>query len=372
MEIIEQTIQSLENFIEKKALLKRKHPLRYLFWEATLRCNLNCLHCGSDCFRNNNTRSEELESSLLKKTLTEISQHYDPNKITFAIIGGEPLLRQDIIGVGSFASNLGYRWGITTNGTLLDREMIDKLRKAGLQTISVSLDGLEKAHDQLRNSTGCYQRVTKGIRLLVETPFYKKFDIICCVSKLNINTLPAFIETLIEFRVPAVRFVPVFSRGRASRNSHLMLETDDYHFLLEFIAAIRKTSFQINISLGEEGYWGPEWECQVRDAFHYCGSGITIGTILYNGYVTGCPSVSRVFVQGSIKKQPFIDIWNEAFYPYREGKKELFSNKCQDCSHWDLCEGGGFHLLDQSQKSNVCNYKRIVQRKRVGGPYGNE
>ena len=366
MELIDQTIQSLENFIEKKELLKRTHPLRYLFWEATLRCNLNCLHCGSDCFRNNDTLSEELESSVLKETLTEISKHYDPKKITFAIIGGEPLLRPDIIDVGSFASKLGYRWGITTNGTLLDSEIIVKLRKAGLQTISVSLDGLEKEHDRLRNSSGCYQRVIKGVRHLVEIPFYKAFDLICCVSKLNLNTLPAFIETLIELRVPAVRFVPVFSRGRASQNSHLMLEIDDYHFLLDFISAIRKAPPQIKISLGEEGYWGPEWECQVRDSFHYCGSGITIGTILHNGYVTGCPSVSRKFIQGSIKKKSFIEIWNDEFYSYRKGKKELFSYKCQDCSHWELCEGGGFHLLDQSKMGNVCNYKQIIHRKRMG------
>ena len=28
---------------------KQLHPLRQLFWECTSRCNLHCLHCGSDC-----------------------------------------------------------------------------------------------------------------------------------------------------------------------------------------------------------------------------------------------------------------------------------------------------------------------------------
>ena len=29
--------------------LQREHPLEQLFWECTLRCNLSCRHCGSDC-----------------------------------------------------------------------------------------------------------------------------------------------------------------------------------------------------------------------------------------------------------------------------------------------------------------------------------
>ena len=70
---IDQTIQPLERFIARKERLCREHPLRYLFWEATLRCNLNCLHCGSDCYKDNRTAPDEL---------TAIAEGYDPQKIT--------------------------------------------------------------------------------------------------------------------------------------------------------------------------------------------------------------------------------------------------------------------------------------------------
>ena len=53
------------------------------------------------------------------------------------------------------------------------------------------------------------------------------------------------------------------------------------------------------MTLSEEGYWGPNWECRVRDAFHYCGSGVGIGSILHDGSVTGCPSVSRRLIEGN-------------------------------------------------------------------------
>ena len=366
MDTFEQTIQSLEHFIEKKEQLKQIHPLRYLFWEATLRCNLNCLHCGSDCYKDNNVSSDELDISVIKNELSEIAKNHDPKLITFAIIGGEPLVRPEILEVGAYASRLGYHWGITTNGMLLDKEMIMRLKSSGLQTISVSLDGLEEDHDRLRNFQGSYQKVIKGMRLLVKTPFFRVFDAVCCVNKLNIDTLGTFVENLIEIGIPAVRFVPIFLRGRASRNTHLILDKKDYLTLLNFVTDIRKAEQRIKINLGEEGYWGPEWECQVRDYFHYCGSGIIIGSILYNGDVTGCPSVSRKFIEGNVKQAPFVDIWENGFIRYRKGKRELFRNKCGSCAHWDLCEGGGFHLLDQDFNQNICNYKHTTQFENNG------
>jgi radical SAM protein with 4Fe4S-binding SPASM domain len=363
---IDQSIHMLERFLARKERLRREHPLRYLFWEATLRCNLDCLHCGSDCYKDNRTAPDELDVTLIKDELTAIAECCDPKKITFAIIGGEPLLRPDIIEVGATAADLGYFWGVTTNGMLLNKKTIRQLKDARPATISVSLDGLKQDHDRLRNCPGAYQTVTAGIRQLVAMPFYKKFDVICCVSKLNINTLDPFVQRLIALKVPALRFVPVFSRGRAVSNPHLMLDRDDYLTLLNFIAAKRQSEDRIRINLGEEGYWGPQWECRVRDNFHYCGSGINIGSILYNGDVMGCPSVSRKFIQGNIKKTSFLDIWKNGFYAYRKGRQDLFQDKCDGCDHWILCEGGGFHLLEQGEIGKVCNYRQLIQKGEKG------
>jgi len=361
---IEQKIQALELFIDRKEELRKTTPLRYLFWESTLRCNLNCLHCGSDCLRDDASRDAEIDGETIKRELRSIAEHYDPKKCTFAIIGGEPLLRADIIDVGAYAADLGYNWGITTNGMLLSRDVIKRLKAAKLKTIAVSFDGVEADHERLRNCRGSYGIVTTAIRNLLEDRFFSMFDVICCVSKININRLEPFIEDMIRLGIPAVRFTPVFSRGRAGRNSYLMLDKTDYQNLLRFIAEQRAKQSAIRITLSEEGYWGPEWECVVRDELHYCGSGIIIGSILHDGRVTGCPSVSRKFIEGSIRESLFVDIWKSGFARYRQDRKKTFSNQCGECEHWVLCEGGGFHLLDQDNATtNFCCLDRIGRRR---------
>ena len=228
------TVDALLELIDKRDRLKKRHPLRYLFWESTLRCNLNCLHCGSDCFKNTSSKSEEIDVELIKKELVDIAKHYNPREITFAIIGGEPLVREDIVEVGAFSAKLGYNWGITTNGMLLSDKKIAELKNANLRTISVSLDGIEAHHDELRNQKGSYQIVTRGIKRLMADRFFDAFDIICCVNGLNIDHLDEFVEELIALEVPRVRFTPIFSHGRASENRHLILSNAKLRKLLIF------------------------------------------------------------------------------------------------------------------------------------------
>ncbi|MBI5165688.1 MAG: radical SAM protein [Magnetospirillum sp.] len=351
---------ALEGFVAEKARLRAEHPLRYLFWESTLRCNLSCRHCGSDCRRDDSTAARELAPDLVKAQLDAIAQRYDPSAITFAIIGGEPLIRADIDAVGAHAARLGYAWGITTNALLLDDARLASLKAAGLATISVSLDGLEADHDSLRRHPGAFAQVVAALRRLIGDPFYNGFDVICCVSTLNIERLAPFVDFLAEIGVPRVRFTPVFSRGRAGRRSGLMLSGEQVRTLLAFVAAQRTARSDIEVTLSEEGYWGPSWECRVRDGLHYCGSGTVIASILHDGSVTGCPSVSRRFLMGSVRERPFLDLWDNGFGTFREQRRSLAPDSCGECVHWELCEGGGFHLFDPEDPTvETCGLRKI-------------
>ncbi|CAG0949514.1 Putative mycofactocin radical SAM maturase MftC [Burkholderiales bacterium] len=355
--------RALEAFVAEKTRLRREHPLQYLFWEATLRCNLACQHCGSDCSRDQGSAPRELPPEVICRELEAVAQRYEPSAITFAIIGGEPLVRRDIDGVGAYAASLGFAWGITTNGLMLDARRLASLKAAGLTTIAVSLDGLEEDHDRLRNCPGAFRRVVVALERLIADPFYAAFDVICCVSTINVDRLPEFVDFLAALGVPRVRFTPVFSRGRAGRNSPLMLSAAQYRQMLAFIAQERSARKDIEVTLSEEGYWGPQWECRVREGMHYCGSGTVVASILHDGRITGCPSVSRRFIEGDVREASFLEIWEQGFRRFRGGRRNAAPAACRSCEHWVLCEGGGFHLFDPAETGrDTCSLRQIEKQ----------
>lgn len=127
-------------------LLSQKPKLHNLFWETTLRCNAKCKHCGSRAGENCNFK-DELTTEEIESTLQNIANRYKASDILLNITGGEPLLREDLFEVMSFAKSLGYYWGMTTNGILINDNIIEKMKKSQMDTISISIDGLEKTHD---------------------------------------------------------------------------------------------------------------------------------------------------------------------------------------------------------------------------------
>jgi len=122
---------------------RTKHPLTYLFWECTLKCNLGCQHCGSSCGLENKSQ-EELSTDEIKNVFASIAKDFDPKQIIIAVTGGEPLLRKDLFEVMKYANELGFSWGMVTNGTLLSTKIVEKMKEAIMSTISISLDGLKK------------------------------------------------------------------------------------------------------------------------------------------------------------------------------------------------------------------------------------
>ena len=360
MQPIQKKLKQLLNFVETLEEKIKTHPLRYLLWEPTLRCNLDCLHCSNHAHPNH-TQNNELTTQEIKTELYDIAQHYDAKSITFIATGGEPLMREDIIDVGSYAHELGYRWGITTNGIQLSKSKVKVLKEASLGSIAVSLDGLAPHHDQLRNQKGAYVLSQKGIKNLLDKDFSNKLSILTCVNTLNVYNLLPFIEELITQGIKKVRFSPIYQQGRAVEHGSLQLSNQELYDLLLFIKKYRQTfKGVIDISLSDDGYYGATFECHVREHLHYCGAGIEWGAILHDGSVSGSTNIAKKYIQGNIRKESFVSIWENKFHPYREGREASFESYCQGCEEWLLCRGGGFHLLAENPThQEACAYHKI-------------
>ncbi|HHT9120519.1 MAG TPA: radical SAM protein [Candidatus Hypogeohydataceae bacterium YC41] len=141
-----------------------RYPLRLLFWESTAACNLECIHC----------RRLDVAKELAKEDLTtqEAFRFIDDlatmGSPILVLSGGEPLYRPDIFTIARYAANTGrVKVAMATNATLIDERIAKKIVEAGVERVSISLDGVDaKTHDEFRKLPGSFERALHGFSLL--------------------------------------------------------------------------------------------------------------------------------------------------------------------------------------------------------------
>lgn len=340
-------------------LNRHGHRLTSLFWECTLRCNLNCLHCGSDC------RLQSVEPDMpfekFEPVLRDVAATYDPHRIMIITTGGEPLLRPDIVECGRKISQMGFKWGMVTNGMLLDEEKLHKMVAAGLRSISVSLDGFEEDHNWFRNHPESFRRAERAIKAILAVP-HLTTDVITCVNQRNYPTLSAFRDYLISIGVRRWRIFTVVPMGRAANNPELQLPDELFRPLMDFIVENNREG-KIHLEFSCEGYLG-EYENKVRSYPFFCMAGVNVASILSDGSISGCLSIRSEYHQGNVfKGDNFVDVWEHGFKNYRN-RKWMKNGSCKDCKAWSLCQGGGMHLRNSDGTMMRCNYLILNKTKK--------
>ncbi|MFH2096066.1 MAG: TIGR04133 family radical SAM/SPASM protein [Bacteroidota bacterium] len=330
------------------------HDLTYFFWECTLRCNINCLHCGSDCHKDIEIKDMPAEDFL--KVTARIKEQYNPNKVMIVITGGEPLVRKDLEHVGLELYKQGYPWGFVTNGLGLNPERFRKLMNSGLRSITISLDGMRESHNWLRGRNDSYDRALEAIRMVAKEPDLV-YDVVTCVTQKNINELEQVKNTLLDAGVKKWRIFTIDPIGRARENPELNISATQFKTLLDFIKDLRDEG-KIKIDYGCEGFVGV-YENHVRDGFFFCRAGINIASVLCDGSIAACPNNSPEIVQGNIYKDDFLEVWNNSYEIMRTFDwKE--TGLCKDCEMFKWCRGNGLHLHDFENNDVLrCHYNML-------------
>jgi radical SAM enzyme (rSAM/lipoprotein system) len=339
---------------------KKLHQLSYILWECTLRCNLNCIHCGSDCKKDTSIKDMPPEDFL--KAIDDITPIISPNTTMIVLTGGEAILRKDISEIGKELYKRGFPWGVVSNGMGMDKPMLLKLLESGIKAITISLDGLEESHNWLRGNDKSFQKAVNAISLLKHVDGLR-YDVVTCANQKNITELPALCDFLIKQGVKEWRIFTIFPIGRAKQNDLLQLDPKNFKGLFDFIKKVRNEG-KIRLNYGCEGFLG-NYEGNVRDNFFFCRAGINIASILADGSISACPNLRDNFIQGNIYKDSLKDIWLNKYSIYRD-RKWTKTGICKDCNFFDYCEGNGMHLRDEKTGELLfCHLKRIVEGERI-------
>lgn len=336
--------------------------LKILFFEVTQKCNANCDHCGSRC----NIDSEDgISSELFKSVLLDVKNNIGTD-VMLNITGGEPLLYKDLFDVCSYANRLGFNWGMVTNGTLITKNNIQKMKECGMKTISISIDGMASTHESFRHlPKGSFDRILHNIQLLQDASFLEHIQVTFIANKKNLYELPILWNTLNNLKIDSMRISCVDLIGRAKENKELALEKKDFDYIFEFMKSTNQLK-KLPCIWSCSHYFGNTEKPDELGRNFECYTGKHVASILYNGDIFVCPNVPRLpqLIQGNIKTDIFSEVWKNNFQFFRN---RSLNETCDICEYKKFCNGDSLHTWNfEENKPSFC-YKEWINEKKEEG-----
>ncbi|MCX7822589.1 MAG: peptide-modifying radical SAM enzyme CbpB [Syntrophobacterales bacterium] len=231
---------------ESDGFKKEMHSFRFelkpsaVYFNPTERCNFNCPYCylPEDMRRVGRTMSyEELQESL-EKLLTYFRSHIpDSVKPQLIFHGSEPMIAKNIVlrAIEEFEED--FQFGIQTNGSLMDEESIEFLRKKGVG-IGISLDAHEEAiADSIRYTWGGKGAFAQILKVIEGLSDYPAFNVITTVTRHNVSFLPELVDFYANHGVPMIMFNPV----RLTQEGGRRLKPEDNLLAYYFLRALDRS-----------------------------------------------------------------------------------------------------------------------------------
>jgi heme b synthase len=263
--------------------------------------------------------------------------------------GGEPLLRHDVFEIASHGTKLGLRVVMATNGTLLTRENAERIKSAGIQRVSVSLDGATpEDHDQFRRMPGAFDAAIQGVEILKAAGI--EFQINTTVTRQNVLKIQDILERVIALGAVAHHIFLLVPTGRAKEMRDQEIEAEEYEKLLHwFYRKSREIPIHLKATCAPHYYRVLRQEAQQRgetvnfetyglDAVtRGCLGGTGFCFIAYNGKVQPCGYLEQEC--GNLKNETFKSIWNDSDVLEKLRDDNLYQGKCGRCEYLKVCGG---------------------------------
>jgi Fe-coproporphyrin III synthase len=271
--------------------------------------------------------------------------------------GGEPLMRPDIFEIAGRAKAMRFYVGLSTNGTLIDAAMADRIAAQGFDYVGISLDGIGATHDRFRRLEGAFERSLGAIRLLRAR--YVKVGMRYTMTALNAHDLAPLLQLMHDEDIDKFYFSHLNYAGRGNihraRDAQFAATRDAldrlYQTAWDAAAAGSPQDFVTGNNDADGAYllqWVaqrlPHWAAPLRERLVAWGgnsSGVNVANIDNLGVVHP-DTMWWHHPLGSVRERPFSQIWMDTSDPLMKGLKATprpVGGRCAGCKHFDLCGG---------------------------------
>jgi len=338
---------------------------RWAIWELTLACDQRCAHCGP---RAGKRRPDELTTDEALALVDELAELGVGEVV---LIGGEAYLRRDFLLVIRRIRERAMTCTMTTGGRGLTRERAEAMVEAGVSSVTVSIDGLEEHHDQVRGNEGSWQRAFAALRHVREAG-----GLIACNSQVNALTmhdLLPLLEQLAEAGIHSWQLQITVPHGNAADHPELILQPYMFLELFEVLqqVLVRARELGVRVWPGNNlGYFGPleqELRSSQRKHFRGCSAGRTTLGIESNGAIKSCPSLGGPNnVGGSWREHGVAKIWEQSYqlgYIRQRTLDDLWGF-CRTCYYASTCMAGctaaAEPLLGRPGNNPFCHHRALT------------
>ena len=306
-------------FLEAVQLRKAFRPL-YVKIKIMYGCNLKCTMC-------NHWRETREPPISMKRYMEILSELAELGCRKIHLSGGETLLRGQVPELVAHATQLGIRATMTTNGTLVDKNLAKELVSAGLRSVNISLDSPErKIHEQIRGVEGAWKKTTRSIELFRRYAHKGKITIRIntVVSPINYKSLDSLPDLVANLGADELNLIAVDDHC----GDHLSVSRHQIEqFNLKIAPQIASRGLALGLIQDErQAYPFGRTPAEIKRArrgeyaygwyeHHPCYAPWTHSLIDYNGLVyICCMTREQIPPLGDLKKQSFHEIWESARY----------------------------------------------------------
>lgn len=305
--------------------------LHTVHFNSTKSCNLSCFFCYDNAVRGN---SINLNLDTIKQLASDIAECGGRRVI---LSGGEPMTRGDWQDIAKEFDGYDMEVSLATNGTLIGDQVIEFIKTLNKPTLSISLDGGEQVHNQIRGSNTAYNRTFDGLVKLKNANI--PFHVNSVLFKGNLSEIGNLTKLARDFDC-AVRLTLLHNNGRASKIDTQDFQVEDILKIREYCHVLRKRGINIFLNLPPLLQYVDEI-IPTRGAA--CGWAENFCGVLANGDVTICGVASNEpqLIAGNILNERFKNIWRDAelFNKLRDFKTCDLKGICGKCPFNDFCGG---------------------------------
>ena len=331
---------------------KQRRPV--VVWNTTKRCNLYCEHCYAAA--NTEGAPNELSTAEGKALIDDLAAFGVP---VLLFSGGEPLVREDLTELISYAADNGVRPVLSTNGTLLTPELACELKAAGLKYAGISVDGLPERNDQIRGQEGAFDAAVRGIEACLDAGL--KTGLRYTITEHNVDDLVGVVDLLTDIGVDRFCFYHLDYGGRGADISDIDLSpeatreavTDLCDLTRKYHAAGEDIETLLVGNYADAGYlveyanreMGTERARLIRRYLERNGGDPTgervadvdpIGNVHLTQFWQG-------YALGNVRDRSFGAIWSDESNPLLaalRNREAHLSGRCSDCAYQRICRGG--------------------------------